>query len=175
MNCGTIREYLLPYLDETILPEIKTAVELHLETCRGCQQELLTLKETWRMLDVIEPIEASDAFRSRLQERLQAERLKKSTTESSLGAFFPRWVPYLASAAVVLLVSIILIINLNFPKEEISSPVDQNLINQHLISLDEIDALDDVEAVESTDLLEDYTDITDDPAELDKLLDEING
>ena len=100
MDCEKIRELLTAYQDGVLPANEAAEIKTHLLGCQGCQTEERLLKETWNMLNVLEPIEPSPDFRARFWERVREEERKTSWLS------FPRLVPVMAGVLGVWVVGV---------------------------------------------------------------------
>src|SRR3972149_4853813 len=67
-------EWLSGYLDGRVSAEERRQVEAHLDACAICRATLADLRRTVTLVQDLEPVGAPAAFRTAVQERLQAER-----------------------------------------------------------------------------------------------------
>jgi len=101
-------EWLSGYLDGRVSAEERRQVEAHLDACAICRATLADLRRTVTLVQDLEPVGAPAAFRTAVQERLQAERSAPNRGRRawpftwSLPAR-PTWRAALAAAAVVLI------------------------------------------------------------------------
>ena len=101
-------EWLSGYLDGRVSAEERRQVEAHLDACAICRATLADLRRTVALVQDLEPVGAPAAFRTAVQERLQAERSAPNRGRRvwplawSLPAR-PTWRAALAAAAVVLI------------------------------------------------------------------------
>ena len=72
MDCEEIRERLSAYMDDLLDGESRALVEAHLSSCKGCQQELVSLKALVRELGSLESVGPPKDFLDRLNERIEA-------------------------------------------------------------------------------------------------------
>lgn len=72
MDCDEIKERLSAYVDDLLDAESKAVVEEHLSSCKGCQQELVSLKALVRELGSLESVEPPKDFLDQLNERIEA-------------------------------------------------------------------------------------------------------
>jgi hypothetical protein len=71
MNCEEIKGLLSEYVDGVLDPKTKALVEEHLSTCKGCQDELASLKALVNELGSLEPIAPPGDFLDQLHERME--------------------------------------------------------------------------------------------------------
>lgn len=72
MECATIKELLSEYMDDTLDPDTKARLEDHLVTCKGCTEELASLRALVQELSSLEPVEAPEDFIDKLRERMES-------------------------------------------------------------------------------------------------------
>jgi hypothetical protein len=71
MECATIKELLSEYMDDTLDPNIRARLEDHLVTCKGCTEELTSLRALVQELHSLEPVEAPADFLDELHKRME--------------------------------------------------------------------------------------------------------
>ncbi len=60
MECLKIRELLSDYMDGILDEEVKVKVEEHLLTCKGCKEELASLKALIEELNSLDSVSATN-------------------------------------------------------------------------------------------------------------------
>lgn len=73
-RCEEIRKELSAYIDGFLSDEELAAVRKHLETCALCRQELDSLRETVALIQGLPELDVPEGFRSRVLERVAAEK-----------------------------------------------------------------------------------------------------
>jgi len=149
MNCQTIQKLIPIYLDKELnLVEMKQVKE-HIADCVICQKELAVYEASWSMLDELEDIQPSPNYVSRFWTELSSqkkwyERMGDAIKENVLQK---RWVPVLATACVMVIVSVVVL--QNYSQEKGSSEI--------LAGLEKIDMemVEDMELAENLDIIED--------------------
>lgn len=146
------------YLDNTLSSKRRTGMEVHLNSCPGCQQELSSLKRTWKLLNVAEPMEVPAGFEQKVWRLTQTQPTRILPAKIITRQFFPRWAPMMASAAGIILILTLAI----FILRPLSTPIpDQEMVQ-------ELELLEDLEIIEVMDML-DYAE------DLDYLDEELGG
>ncbi len=108
MKCYRIKRLLSEYIDGTLDKKTATVVEGHLESCRDCRREYITLHNLIEDLRSMELLEAPTDFLKKVHERIAtSSRAKKSL--QSLFFPWPGWVSkgLIATAAAAALALII--------------------------------------------------------------------
>ncbi len=70
MNCKTLVVELEDYLDESLDPELRTTIEVHLAKCKNCKLIVDTTKKTIQIFCNSEPAPLSEDTRHRLHDAL---------------------------------------------------------------------------------------------------------
>ena len=86
MECAKIKEFLSEYINGTLDAQNKALVEAHLLACKGCQEDLASLKAVVEELGSLESIEAPEDFLEKIHERIEP-RFKLGKIMQKL--FFP--------------------------------------------------------------------------------------
>ena len=71
MNCEEIKELLSEYVDGVLDAKTKALVDEHLSTCKGCKEELASLKALVNELGSLEPVAPPGDFLDQLHERME--------------------------------------------------------------------------------------------------------
>ena len=71
MNCDDVKELLSEYVDETLDAKPKALVEKHLSTCKGCQQEVVSLRALISDLGSMESIAPPKDFLDQFHKRME--------------------------------------------------------------------------------------------------------
>jgi Putative zinc-finger len=74
MNCDQAKEQLADFLAGTLGPAEAGELDAHFAQCPACRQESEGLRETWRMLGLLEQAEPSAAVRARFYDSLEGYR-----------------------------------------------------------------------------------------------------
>ncbi len=101
-------EWLSGYLDGRVSAEERRQVEAHLDACAVCRATLADLRRTVALVQDLEPVGAPAAFRTAVQERLEAERSAPNRGRRAWPLAWslparPTWRAALAAAAVLLI------------------------------------------------------------------------
>ncbi len=70
MNCKTLVVELEDYLDESLDPELRSTIEVHLAKCKNCKLIVDTTKKTIQIYCNSEPAPLSEDTRHRLHDAL---------------------------------------------------------------------------------------------------------
>ena len=70
MNCKTLVVELEDYLDESLDPELRSTIEVHLAKCKNCKLIVDTTKKTIQIYCNSEPAPLSEETRHRLHDAL---------------------------------------------------------------------------------------------------------
>lgn len=71
MKCNQTKELLSAYIDEMLDPVARKNLELHLSSCHGCTEELLTLKKYLSKVNSLRPVKAPDDFLEKVNDRIK--------------------------------------------------------------------------------------------------------
>jgi hypothetical protein len=118
MECPNIRELLSDYMDGILDEEVKAKVEEHLLTCKGCKEELASLKALIEELGSLDSVDAPADFLENLHKRMEA-RSRFSRIMRKL--FFP-WrikIPLELATAAAMAVLVIAIFRVQQPLQQI--------------------------------------------------------
>ncbi|MFH0811365.1 MAG: zf-HC2 domain-containing protein [Pseudomonadota bacterium] len=72
MECARLKELLSEYIDGTLDQETRETVEKHVSTCKGCAEELASLRSLVEELGSLEQVKPPADFMEQLHERLEA-------------------------------------------------------------------------------------------------------
>lgn len=97
MTCNKIEKNLMAYLDGKLDQSISNEINQHLTNCPDCQKEVTILRESWKALDEFSPIDTPSDFSQKVLKRMKQEANQPAIQKIEV---FPRWLPYVASAAV---------------------------------------------------------------------------
>lgn len=70
MECVEIKALLSEFIDGTLDAQTMAAVEAHVSTCKGCEEELKSLSVVVEELGALDPIKAPDDFLEKIHERM---------------------------------------------------------------------------------------------------------
>lgn len=129
--CRRVRENLAAYADgELETGELRRLIEQHLAECPECRLYLDQLKETWRLLDDLEPPvvhSGSSEFQSRIMARIQAES-RQGPLKRTVLRFGRRTVATLAAGAVAAILFAGGLVRVMQPPAPQPHPADENVI-----------------------------------------------
>lgn len=78
MNCREVKKFLGDYIDGSLDKNLKTSLQEHLKTCKGCASELVELKKYFNDVRSLRKIPAPENFLEKIHERLESgKRFKK--------------------------------------------------------------------------------------------------
>lgn len=155
IKCNEIVSELEAYRRNEVSADLKSIIETHLNACYSCRQELNSLRQLNELLEMYQPAPVTTGFTARLLARLENEQ----AGADKYFIFNWRKVGLLASAAVVLVVVIIWMIN---PFNSSSSSTENEIINnlELLENLETIQMMDDI-GVDDYELVEVLPEIMD--------------
>ena len=73
MNCKTVEEYSIAYLDGSIESLRRREVEAHLAECRACRQRAIEFRQIWGILEEAPAIQPSASFDAAVRVRIAQE------------------------------------------------------------------------------------------------------
>lgn len=99
MDCQTVKQELVAFLDNEVSATTKAQIEAHLKGCPDCAQEMRALQASWQMLDLNLPPAPGPDFTASVMNRIRqvpqsGDPLKPNGVEAFL--------PYLIAIAVIL-------------------------------------------------------------------------
>jgi hypothetical protein len=104
MDCRSIQEKLSFYIDDTLPPQERMAVDEHLRSCRECAADLEELKKTLRHVKSLEEVEPPAWMTQKIMARVRAEAKPKKALFQRL--FYPLYIKLpvgaIATIAIVL-------------------------------------------------------------------------
>jgi len=141
-KCNEVVTELEAYRRDEISADLKNIVEVHLNTCHSCRQELQSLQQLDKLLESYQMVLVTSGFAAKLRERLENEKAVARKY------FIYNWrrVGLLASAAVVLIACAIWIMN---PFTSPSSSTENEIISN-------LELLEDLDTVQMIDFMDDY-------------------
>ena len=164
MKCREIKQLSPEYIQGELKSDIQTRVQSHLNACPGCRKEFLLMEETWRMLGEIEDIEPAPGYISRFWADVESRRpWYEQILQRTKEIVFQRpWVPALATAAVILIVAgVTLLDQSRYPESETAfvaafKDVDPDMVKhidiiENLELIQDIDFYTDLEIIENLD------------------------
>ena len=108
MDCQEIKKLIPVYLDDELEAAEKQQVSDHLRVCADCRAEAQAIEKSWELLAEIVEIEPDPNYRTRFWRSVDARK----PWYAKIGPYFQpvflqrRWVPALAGAAIVVMVSV---------------------------------------------------------------------
>lgn len=157
MQCRETKQLLPEYIQGELKRDVQTRVQSHLNACHGCREELRLMQETWRMLGEVDDIEPAPGYVSRFWAGVESQRPwhEQILQRTKYIVFQHPWVPALASAAVILIVAgITLLDQSRYPESETAfvaafKDVDPDMVKH-------IDIIENLELIQNIDF---YTDL----------------
>ncbi|MFQ5960947.1 MAG: zf-HC2 domain-containing protein [Candidatus Methylomirabilales bacterium] len=105
MRCGEIQEQLSAYLEDELEPAERRNIEVHLEECAHCRQELALLQRTVSTLQSLEEVEAPPRLTAAIQTAISVrERFSWRRLASRL--FFPLHIKLPLEAMALVLITL---------------------------------------------------------------------
>ncbi len=98
MDCQSLREDLVAYLDDEVSPEVRARVDAHLTTCARCAEEVRVFARTWQVLESYQEIAPPAGLMESFLQRLASEDEQAPVIRIS---WVRRAAPYLAAAALI--------------------------------------------------------------------------
>lgn len=109
MKCHECIEQLSSYIDNRLTPEEEKEVEMHLETCPSCTEELAILETVLQQLNKLQDVEVPQTLHNDIMKRIEIESKSKKNV-----FYLNSWMKYAVSSAAVLLIVVIVLQNPNF-------------------------------------------------------------
>ena len=123
MDCQTVKQELVAFLDNEVSATLKAQIEAHLKGCPDCAQEMRALQASWQMLDRNLPPAPGPDFTSSVMNRIRQ-------TPQSGDALKPNWVekflPSLIAFAVILVVFLMCLLVWDHLRPTMKVPVVQS-------------------------------------------------
>jgi len=157
MKCSKIRKILIFYLDGKFEQNLSNEINQHLVNCPDCRKEVNILRETWRALDEFAPIDIPAGFSQRVLKRIEQETTQPTLQKIQL---FPKWLPYVASAAVFVFLFIGTLVYFSYNP---TPPAEIDLLDIFVMDELGVNEESDLEFVEN----ENTTDVLDELVSLD--------
>ncbi|KPL04134.1 MAG: hypothetical protein AMJ90_02000 [candidate division Zixibacteria bacterium SM23_73_2] len=131
MNCRKVRQYLPSYYDECLSVEVKKDIEKHLKECKSCAREAKAYFELSEMINCAKVLKPSPDFNRKLFAEIERYPNSKKIEELKPQTLFPRRWAIAVSAAVVILLSIVIFKPLGlFESEKGVSPQRDNFLTR---------------------------------------------
>ena len=147
MECRTVREELVAFLDNEVSATLKTQIEAHLKECPDCVREMRALQASWQMLDRNLPPEPGADFTASVMSRVREaapQRAERGGSEvpgpvypaeaarqepQSSGVLKPHWLerflPSFMAVAVILVLLLISLVFWDHQRPVVKAPVAQ--------------------------------------------------
>ena len=157
MHCREIKQLIPEYIQGELNSDIQARVQSHLNACHGCREELRLMGETWRMLGEVEDIEPAPGYISRFWADVESRRpWYEQILQRTKEIVFQRpWVPALATAAVILIVAgISLLDQSRYPESETAFVATFKDVDPEMVK--HIDIIENLELIQNIDF---YTDL----------------
>lgn len=104
MNCDKFSEMLLDYLDDTLSNEEKIQMDMHLQSCVVCKEEMELVRENMNLLHDLPMVELPDGYHEELMAKLSSEAKIIPITAHKAKKATNRWKQYSLVAAAALIV-----------------------------------------------------------------------
>lgn len=156
MNCQETKKLISVYLDNELETADHQRVAEHLRACADCQAEVRAIEKSWELLGAIKAIEPDPNYRVRFWRSVDTRSpLHASILQHVQTVFLQRrWVPAMAAAAIVLLVSVITIVQY-LQKPQVPA-VLAALNDTELEMIANIELAEDYEIIEDMDFFSDF-------------------
>ena len=166
MDCRQIKKLIPIYLDHELSTEDHRLVAEHLRTCPDCLAEARAVEKSWEMLGEAKAIKPDPQYIARFWRSVEAQIPWYEKILRDMQAVFlqRRWIPVLAGAAGILLVSGIVAIQFLQQPEAIKLLAELNevelemVVNMDLAEnyeiIEDIDFFSDLEIIQNLDELE---------------------
>jgi predicted anti-sigma-YlaC factor YlaD len=166
MDCHKIKNLIPLYLDHELSAADYQQVETHLQNCVDCQSEARAILQSWDLLGEIKAVEPDPNYMSRFWRSVDAQMPWYAKLYENVRAVFlqRRWVPALAGAFIVLLISTIatvqylqkpqtvaVLAELDEAEMEMIANID---LAEHYEVIHELDFFSDFEIIENLNGLE---------------------
>ncbi|MCJ7546355.1 MAG: DUF2275 domain-containing protein [Deltaproteobacteria bacterium] len=120
MECKDIQKRLSAYLEKAVSPQQKTAIDVHLQQCKGCRQALADLKRTIKYVQQLEEVEPPRWLAQRVMARVRAEAETKRGIVKRLFYPFHIKLPLEAIAVIFIAVGAIYIFKTMLPDMQLA-------------------------------------------------------
>ncbi len=156
MNCQETKKLIPVYLDDELEASDRQRVAEHLRACADCQAEARAIEKSWELLGAIKAIEPDPNYRIRFWRSVDTRSpLHARILQRVRAAFLQRrWVPAIAAAAIVLLVSVITIVQ--YLQKPHVPAVLAALNDTELEMVANIELAEDYEIIEDMDFFSDF-------------------
>jgi anti-sigma factor RsiW len=166
MECHEIKKLIPLYLDHELGAANTQQVEAHLRNCTDCRTEARAIEKSWDLLGEIKAVEPDPNYLARFWQSVDAQMPWHAKIYQNLQAVFlqRRWVPALAGAVIVVLISMIATVQyLQKPNEAaVLAELDEDEMEmvanidlaEHYEVIHELDFFSDFEIIENLSGLE---------------------
>lgn len=156
MNCQETKKLIPVYLDDELEAADRQRVAEHLRACADCQAEVQAIEKSWELLGAIKAIEPDPNYRVRFWRSVDTRSPLHARILQHVQTVFlqRRWVPAMAAAAIVLLVSVITIVQY-LQKPQVPA-VLAALNDTELEMVANIELAEDYEIIEDMDFFSDF-------------------
>jgi predicted anti-sigma-YlaC factor YlaD len=166
MDCLEIKKLIPLYLDHKLSSADYQQVETHLQDCADCQSEARAIQQSWDLLGEIKAVEPDPNYMSRFWRSVEAQVPWYAKLYENVQAIFiqRRWVPALAGAVIIVLISAIatvqylqkpqtvaVLAELDEAEMEMIANID---LAEHYEVIHELDFFSDFEIIENLNGLE---------------------
>ncbi len=156
MDCQEIKKLIPVYLDDELEATERQRVAAHLRACADCRAEARAIEKSWELLAEIKEIEPDPNYRIRFWRSVDA----RMPWYATLGRYFQpvffqqRWLPAVAGAAIVVMISIIAVVQ--FLQSPQMPSVLAELKDTELEMVATLDLAEDYEIIQDMDFFSDF-------------------
>jgi len=136
MECVRVKELLSEYIDDTLDQETRKTMEKHLSTCKGCSEELASLRSLVEELGSLEKVKAPADFLEQLHDRLEAPSGFTRIVRKLFVPFHVK-IPLELATATLLAVLVFSVFNTQLTEK----PMIQTPLEQKTMEANEIEAI----------------------------------
>ena len=155
MDCREIKKLIPIYLDHELSADDRRLVAAHLSACPECLAEARALEKSWEVLGELDEIKPDPQYIARFWRTLDAQMpwYQKIMSEVQTVFLQRRWVPVLAGAAVIAVVSGL--VTLQFLQRPETVPFLAELNAAELEMVANFDLAEDYEIIQDIDFFSD--------------------
>lgn len=156
MDCHEIKKLIPVYLDHELSAADDRQVEAHLQNCPDCRREARAIEKSWDLLGEIKAVEPDPNYRARFWQSVDAQMPWYDKIYRDVLAVFQqrRWVPALAGAVVVVLISTIA--TLQYLQKPNAAAVLAELDEAELEMVANMDLVEHYEIIHELDFFTDF-------------------
>ena len=112
MDCDEVKKLIPLYLDHVLSDADDQQVEAHLQNCPDCRREARAIEKSWDLLGEIKAVAPDPGYMARFWQSVDEQTPRYTKIYQDVLAVFQqrRWVPALAGALIVVLISTIALV-----------------------------------------------------------------